>query len=60
MPFDSNEELLDDNYQDTVTPVPTDRDVGENTIQEGKRKIQNNEMRHPKIYPRELSGQGKN
>ncbi len=43
MPFDSNEELLDDNYQDTVTPVPTDRDVGENTIQE--REKENTEQR---------------
>jgi len=35
MAFDSNEELLDENYRETVTPVPEDDDVKEKEIVEG-------------------------
>lgn len=34
MAFDSNEELLDENYRETVTPVPTYDNVKEKTLQE--------------------------
>ena len=36
MAFDSNEELLDENYRETIAHVPARDDVREKTIQEKK------------------------
>ncbi|MDP6156122.1 MAG: hypothetical protein QF682_08330 [Candidatus Thermoplasmatota archaeon] len=39
MAFDSNEDLLDENYREEVSPIPAFDDVKEKTISEGTTKI---------------------